>query len=59
MLGAGASVVFGIAVGIGASSLLVFVGATAIALANVGAGAFVGWGVRSAVLREHSKPTPR
>jgi hypothetical protein len=47
MLGAGVSVLWGIVVGLGASSLIVVVGGTALGLANVAVGALVGWGLRS------------
>jgi hypothetical protein len=61
MLGAGASVLWGVVVGVGASSPLVAVGGTAFGLVNVAAGALVGWGLRCAfrAIREHTgPPTP-
>ena len=58
MLGAGASVTWGIVVGVGASSLGAVVGGTALGLVNVIVGALVGWGLRSAAraMREHTEP---
>ena len=47
ILGAGASVLWGIIVGIGASSPLVVVGGTAFGMVNVAVAAFLGWALRS------------
>jgi hypothetical protein len=58
ILVAGASVLWGLVVGVGESSLLLVVGATPFGLVNVAAGAFVGWGLRSVLraIREQIKP---
>jgi hypothetical protein len=58
LLGAAASLLWGISVGVGAGSLLIVVAGTAIGLANVAAGALVGWGLRSALrsIGEHTQP---
>jgi hypothetical protein len=47
ILAAGASALWGIVVGVGASNMAVVIGGTAVGLVNVAAGAVVGWGLRS------------
>jgi hypothetical protein len=58
LLGAAASLLWGIVVGVGAESLLIVVAGTAIGLVNVATGALVGWGLRSALrsIRVHTQP---
>lgn len=58
ILGVGSSVLWGIVVAVGASSLIVFVGGTGLGLANVAVGAVPGWGFRAAsrAVGEHVQP---
>ncbi len=59
MLGAVVSVLWGILVGIYASSLIVAAGGTALAVINVALGALIGWGLRCGcgAVRANTEPS--
>lgn len=59
MLGAVASLLWGILVGIDASSLIVAAGGTALAVINVAVGALIGWGLRCGygAVRANTEPS--
>jgi hypothetical protein len=58
LAGAVACLLWGIVVGLAASSLIVVVGGTVLAVLNLAVGAFVGWAGRSAFRAVRAKSEP-